>query len=191
MMKKLFGKKSQEQKNDNRKMKTWGQRVHDVHEAAGKKAHETKRAAANVANNMLSATIAVTAGVVVSNTAEDIINNTIISTVAVADKVYYKYTGTGTVDVKKMLGWKTMTDSQYIEKVARGKKFKDVRPNHWCNQHAREINTGADIAGKVGGLMAGMKTAQVVYDGTKMIDSWANEEIEYVESAKADETQHI
>ena len=191
-MKKLFGKKSQGNKSDNRKMKTWEEKVADHARATKKKAHEATSAVGNVASNLLSATVAVTAGVVVSDVAEDMINNVIVGSVAIADDIYYKTTGTGTVDVKRLIGWKTMSDSAYIEAIRRGKKFKDVRPNHWCNQHASEINKGASVAGKVGGVLAGVKTTTSIYNGIKMVDSWASEEIDCVtaESAKADE-QHV
>lgn len=192
-MKKLFGfgKKSQE-KNDNRKVKSWEQKVADHARATKQAAHDTKVAIGNATNNLLSATVAVTAGVVVSDVAEDIINNVIIGSAVIADNIYYKSTGTGTVDVKKLIGWKTMSDTAYAEALRKGKKFKDVRPNHWVSKHASEINKGADIAGKVGGVLAGAKTTASVYNGVKMIDAWASEEIDCVstESAKADE-QHV
>lgn len=192
-MKKLFGKKSQE-KNDNRKMKTWEQKVADHARATKQAAHDTKAAIGNAANDLLSAAVAVTAGVVVSDVAEDMINNVIIGSAVIADNIYYKSTGTGTVVVKKMIGWKTMSDTAYAEALRKGKKFKDVRPNHWVSKHASEINKGADIAGKVGGVLAGAKTTATVYNGIKMVDSWASDEIDSVTpstaSAFADE-QHV
>ena len=193
MMKKLFGKKSQGQ-NDNRKMKTWSEKVHDANAAAKKATHDVKVAIGTVADNVVTATVAVTAGVVVSDVAEDMINNVINGGATIADNIYYKSTGTGTVDVKKLIGWKTMSDAAYKEALRKGKTFKDVRPNHWVNKYASEINKGASVAGKVGGILAGAKTVQTVYDGTKMISSWADDEIDSVSpstaSANADE-QHI
>lgn len=194
MMKKLFGKKSQEKKSDTRKVKTWEQKMHDVQKAAGKKAHDTRKAVGNAMDTMVTGTASVAVGALVGAVADDVINNGIIGAVALADKVYYKYTGTGTVNVKTLIGWKTMSDSKYLEKLSKGKTFREVRGNHWCNQHASEINAGADLAGKVGGIMTAAKTTQSLYNGMKMVNSWADDEIDScvssAESAKADE-QHV
>ena len=157
-----------EEGNKARRVKEPSQRVAGM-KAAAKRGEERLANGArkfgngtkSVAREVVSDIAAGGVGLATTVIAGDLINRSLALGVNMIDAQMGKK-NPHTVTIKKGFGHKTMSEADYLNALAKGKKFKGVESDYWLLNHRDQVNTGlaaaSYAAGGALGLGAGIAT---------------------------------
>ena len=161
------------QQNHERKSKTHKQRVEDMKKCASGAGTALKSGAKTLGNGTKSIAREIVAdaaggaiGIVTTMAVGNLVNGALCGAINIADNEIGKR-NPRVVTVKKSFGRrKTMSESDYFEALAKGKKFKEVETNHFLLDHKQTVDTAVGAASYVMGagvgVAAGTTTRKVV-----------------------------